>query len=70
MSELGHKPKWCHVRFMSVLPLKADIHKRGLHVRIRAPKGFVRLVPVAEVGIGAGYISRSGSEITASLLPF
>ena len=30
----------------------------------------VRLVPVAEVGIGAGYILRSGSEITASLLPF
>ena len=28
----------------------------------------VRLVPVAEVGIGAGYISRSGSEIAASFL--
>ena len=42
----------------------------GSEADIRAPKGFVRLVPVAEVGIGAGYISRSGSEITASLLPF
>jgi hypothetical protein len=33
MSALGHKQKWCHHRVMSVITLKADILKRGLHVR-------------------------------------
>jgi hypothetical protein len=33
MSALGHEQKWCHARVMSVIPLKADIHQRGLHVR-------------------------------------
>ena len=32
-SALGHKRKWCHVRVMSVLPLKADIRRPEWHVR-------------------------------------
>src|SRR6478736_8083312 len=38
MSALGHEQTSHHVRVMSVIPLKADIHQRCLHVR---------LVPVA-----------------------
>jgi len=34
MSALGHEPTSRNARIMSVLPLKADIHKRGLHVRL------------------------------------
>jgi hypothetical protein len=34
MSALGHEQTSRHVPMMSVLPLKADIHKRGLHVRL------------------------------------
>ena len=34
MSALGHEPTSRHVRVMSVIPLKADIHQRGLHVRL------------------------------------
>jgi hypothetical protein len=33
MSELGQKRKWRYDRFMSVLPLKADIRQREWHVR-------------------------------------
>ena len=43
------------------LSLRADMLNAGINVRF---------VPVAEVGIGAGYILRSGSEIAASFLPF
>jgi hypothetical protein len=32
-SEMGHKQTSRHVRVMSVIPLKADIHQRGFHVR-------------------------------------
>jgi len=38
MSALGHKQTSRHVRVMSVIPLKADIHKRL----------YVRLVPKAD----------------------
>jgi hypothetical protein len=31
---MGQKQKSRHVGVMSVLPLKADIHKRGLHLRL------------------------------------
>ena len=41
MSALGHEQTSRHVRVMSVIPLKADIHQRGLHVR---------LVPIADIG--------------------
>jgi hypothetical protein len=40
MSALGHEQTSRHVRVMSVIPLKADIHQRGLHVR---------LVPLADI---------------------
>jgi hypothetical protein len=31
---LGHEQTSRHVRVMFVIPLKADIHQRGLHVRL------------------------------------
>jgi hypothetical protein len=34
MSALGHEQTSHHVRVMSVIPLKADIHQHGLHVRL------------------------------------
>jgi hypothetical protein len=37
---MGHKRTSRHVRVMSVIPLKADIHQRGLHVRF---------VPIADI---------------------
>ena len=40
MSALGHEQTSRHVQIMSVIPLKADIHQRGLHVRF---------VPISDV---------------------
>jgi hypothetical protein len=40
MSGLGHEQTSRNVRVMSVIPLKADIHQRDLHVR---------LVPTADI---------------------
>ena len=34
MSALGHEQTSRHVLVTSVIPLKADIHRRGLHVRL------------------------------------
>ena len=34
MSALGHEQTSRHVRIMPVIPLKAEIHQRGLHVRL------------------------------------
>jgi hypothetical protein len=34
MSALGQEQTSRHVRVTSVIPLKADIHQRGLHVRL------------------------------------
>jgi len=39
MTALGQKQTSRHVRVMSVIPLKADIHRRGLHV------GLVPIAP-------------------------
>jgi hypothetical protein len=36
MSALGHEQTSRHVCVMSVIPLKADMHQHGLHVRARA----------------------------------
>jgi hypothetical protein len=41
MSALGHKRTLAHVYFMSALPPKADIHRRGCDVRF---------VPEADIG--------------------
>jgi len=41
MSAKGHEQTSRHVRVVSVIPIKADIHQRGLHVR---------LVPKADAG--------------------
>jgi hypothetical protein len=43
MSALGHEQTSRNVRVMSVIPLKAEIHQRGL---------YVRLVPKADMAIG------------------
>ena len=40
---MGHEQTSRHVRVMSVLPLKADIHQLGLHVRL-VPEGDIRPV--------------------------
>ena len=40
MSALGHEQTSRHVRVMSALPPIADIHQRGLHVR---------LVPITDI---------------------
>ena len=48
MFALGHEQTSRHVRVMSVVTLKADIHQRGLHVR---------LVPKADM---LGFSSRPG----------
>ena len=47
MSALGQKQASRHVRVMSVIPLKADIHQRGLHVRLVPEADVVALNPQA-----------------------
>ena len=44
MSALGQKRTSKHVRAMSALPPKADIHRRGRHVRFvpKADMGFLK----------------------------
>jgi hypothetical protein len=44
LSASGHKQTWPHVRLMSVIPLKADICRRGLHVRL-VPEADIRFQP-------------------------
>ena len=48
MSALGHKQTSRHVRVMCVIPLKADIHQRGLHVCFVPLSGLSRWHPWPE----------------------
>jgi hypothetical protein len=41
MSEMGQEPTSRHVGVMPVIPLKADIHQRSLHVRF-VPEADIR----------------------------
>jgi hypothetical protein len=50
MSAMGHEQTSCNVRVMSVIPVKADIHQRGLHVRF---------VPATDILKTATCISRA-----------
>ena len=59
MSALGHEQTSRHVRVMSAIPLKADIHKRGLHVR---------LVPEADIETLVAFCSDSTAEFGMSEL--
>jgi hypothetical protein len=43
MSALGHEQTSRHVHVMSVIPLKADIHQRGLHVHL-VPKADIERI--------------------------
>ena len=45
MSAKGHEQTSRHGRVMSVIPVKADIHQRGLHVRL------VPLADIAQAGL-------------------
>src|SRR6476659_10740482 len=53
MSALGHEQPSRHVRVLSVIPLKADIHQRGMHVR---------LVPLTNIGSAVIEVSLQGEE--------
>ena len=53
MSGMGHEQTSRHVRVMSGVSLKADIHQRGLHVR---------LVPKADLGDGERYVTGIPSD--------
>jgi hypothetical protein len=54
MSALGHEQTSRHIRLTSVIPLKADIHRRGLHVR---------LVPEADVAADSRRASGPGGYL-------
>jgi hypothetical protein len=58
MSALGHEQTSRHVRVMSVIPLKADIHQRGLHVC---------LVPRQDIGDRSSGASHSSAPRQISL---
>src|SRR6185312_5594238 len=59
MSALGHEQTSPHVRVMSVLPLKADIHQRGLHVR---------LVPLADISQAARLTAHTHTSTVSVVL--
>src|SRR6476659_4799241 len=61
MSALGHEQTSRHVRVMSAIPLKADIHQRGLHVRL-VPEADMRHVPVSAKGIGWPNVTARGLD--------
>ena len=59
-SDMGHEQTSRHVRYMSVLPLKADIHKRGLHVR---------LVPLTDIAESNAHARNAQCGSTVRVLP-
>ena len=59
MSAMGQKQTSRHVRVMSVLPLKADIHKRGLHLRL-APKADIQAAGIKHVQAVSYLLDREG----------
>jgi hypothetical protein len=60
MSAMGHERKSRHVRIMSVLPLKADIHLHGLYVR------FVPRADIYSLGRTDGGGQRRADELRQS----
>jgi hypothetical protein len=60
MSALGHEQTSRDVRLMSVIPLKADIHQRGVHVR------FVPEADIAVSYINHQHEHRGRADLRAS----
>ena len=58
MSAVGHEQTSRHVHVMSVIPLKADIHQRGLHVR---------LVPLADIKVATSGSLNKGTGFRAQI---
>ena len=61
MSVLGHEQESHHVRVMSVIRLKVDIHQRGLHVRLASGSKTDRSTDIAGVLGAEADISRPRS---------
>jgi hypothetical protein len=75
MSALGHEQTSRNVRVMSVIPLNADIHQPGLHVRfmpeadISAARQLSQLVPSADIDGGrrlTRHANNTSSRVTYS----
>ena len=58
MSAKGHKQTSRRVRGMSVIPLKADIHQRGLHVRLVPITDIPRRPTAALISFDRGFEPR------------
>jgi len=47
---MGHEQTLRNVRVMSVIPLKADIRQRGLHVRLVPQADIAEVVHCLQIG--------------------